>query len=144
MYKARQDQEDLATPLTQLALPVATPRAPVPVSAQRPPVRPPLRPFSFQRSLHNFWHITSPPAPAACTAEPELAMAGRQADTCEDCGVSLNGSDADLAGRMDVDASLDCTDGTAYRCSSCVKVVCFGCSIGDLGAARRCLMCVRS
>ena len=104
-----------------------------------------------QRSLHNFWTLpgTPPASPAwlnhmAIGAGTDMSMHGNlqgaavayaaASMTCEDCGTGVGAGD-DV---MDVDESLG-----GHKCEACDKLVCFSCSVGNLGVRRRCLVCAR-
>ncbi|TLS28640.1 hypothetical protein PpBr36_01882 [Pyricularia pennisetigena] len=88
-----------------------------------------------QTSLHSFWNLprTSSKAP---TMMPSFSPSTDLGSTsCEDCGSSLRSDD----GMMDVDGD-GCGGAEACGCNACGKVVCFSCSVGNLGEHRRCLM----
>ena len=55
---------------------------------------------------------------------------------CEDCGAGL--CDDNM---MDVDGFGSGDAAAARGCGACGKVVCFSCSVSNLGERRRCLMC---
>jgi hypothetical protein len=66
-----------------------------------------------------------------------LALANDQT-SCEDCGTRMPGAGDDAM--MDVDGYQDVAAG-ASRCVACRKVVCGSCSVSNLGAEPRCLVC---
>ncbi|KAI2622506.1 hypothetical protein GGR54DRAFT_66341 [Hypoxylon sp. NC1633] len=91
-----------------------------------------------QASLHSFWKLPSPAAPANIPALPSIDQLVYDGPTnCEDCGQALRegASGDDL---MDVD-SFDAEAGTS--CGACGKHVCSHCSINNMGEQRRCLIC---
>jgi hypothetical protein len=94
-----------------------------------------------QRSLHAFWKIPSPatlpdmlPPPIEKAA---LALANGQA-SCEDCGTRIPANEDDTL--MEIDGYPDITAG-ASQCVACAKVVCGSCSVSNMGADPRCLVC---
>ena len=68
-----------------------------------------------------------------------LALANTHT-SCEDCGTDLSAAEGD-AGAMDIDSYPDVAATSASRCVSCGKLVCGGCSVSNLGAEPRCLVC---
>ncbi|OIW28181.1 hypothetical protein CONLIGDRAFT_578933 [Coniochaeta ligniaria NRRL 30616] len=96
---------------------------------------------SGQRSLHAFWNIPSPatipdmlPPPIERAA---LALANGQT-SCEDCGTRIPASGDDAI--MEIDGYHDSAP-CATRCVACAKVVCGSCSVSNMGAEPRCLVC---
>ncbi len=59
--------------------------------------------------------------------------------SCEDCGAGLRdgGDDDDMM--VDVDGLGGGMED--YSCGACGKTVCFSCSVSNMGANRRCLVC---
>jgi len=107
------------------------PHASAPVAAL-PPSRPDAR---QQPSLHSFWNL---PGCAATSAAPSPPVP-RESSCCEDCGAALAGDGSGDDAMMDVD---DCgIAGQDHGCGACGKVVCFSCSVSNLGEDRRCLGC---
>ncbi|KAB5584978.1 hypothetical protein GE09DRAFT_1068936 [Coniochaeta sp. 2T2.1] len=102
---------------------------------------------SGQRSLHAYFNIPTPtPSPAHANLLPPpiekaaLALANTQTN-CEDCGTRISSTE-DEDGMMDIDGYEDAAAvGEAGRCVACAKIVCGGCSVSNLGAERRCLVC---
>ncbi|SPO02176.1 uncharacterized protein DNG_04849 [Cephalotrichum gorgonifer] len=90
-----------------------------------------------QRSLHNFWAISSAPSFAASTPPlgGDVMSTMRTATTCDDCGADLPGSES---GAMDMDVDgcgVDCA------CGPCGKSVCGHCSVTNIDGQRQCLQC---
>lgn len=97
---------------------------------------------SGQKSLHAFWNIPSPAAVPDMLPPPiekaALALANGQT-SCEDCGTRIPPDGGDDA-MMDVDGYPDVA-AAASRCVACAKVVCGSCSVSNMGAEPRCLVC---
>ncbi|KAM7220807.1 Memo-like domain containing protein [Rhypophila decipiens] len=91
---------------------------------------------TYQRSLHSFWQLPSSPVPILeGTPSPHISPSDLGvATSCEDCGVGFGDGDDAM---MDVD---DVVDGDR-SCGACGKMVCFSCSVSNLGENRRCLVC---
>lgn len=98
----------------------------------------PLEPKQ-QPSLHSFWkNLPAPNTPPQQQQVATPTILGENNAACEDCGVGL--------GEEEEDAMMD--DGAGYgfetyinACSACARVVCFSCSVSNLGEQRRCLRC---
>ncbi|KAK3935462.1 hypothetical protein QBC46DRAFT_397515 [Diplogelasinospora grovesii] len=94
-----------------------------------------------QRSLHSFWKLpNSASSSATASAAPSPPIAPHStATSCEDCGAGLCGDGDDSM--MDVDDYGFGAEG--HSCGACGKVVCFSCSVSNLGEHRRCLACAK-
>ncbi|CAJ2500191.1 Uu.00g030440.m01.CDS01 [Anthostomella pinea] len=101
-----------------------------PVSVQPAAATPPSQ---AQASLHSFWKL--PGTSASAQSALDIDRTVYAPSSCEDCGLSLSGTDRNNAGddSMDVDTDVDC--------GACGKHVCSHCSITNLGERRRCLNC---
>lgn len=108
------------------------------------------RPISTaQRSLHAFWNISSSASSSSSSSASSSEPGNRcvlavdyDRTSCEDCGVALVGQLDDMT--MDVDEYQGQCEGAcavANPCVACGKVVCGSCSISNLGADPRCLVC---
>ncbi|EGZ69280.1 hypothetical protein NEUTE2DRAFT_115628 [Neurospora tetrasperma FGSC 2509] len=121
-----------------------------------------------QRSLHSFWNLPAAPVPT-CSSHTFPAMFSDPSgnsllDTptsCEDCGAGPSDNNGNRyaktggeGGKHDVDMLDVCTqvstgreqgndeyDSSFSLCEACGKMVCFSCSISNLGEHRRCLAC---
>ncbi|KAJ9150153.1 hypothetical protein NKR19_g5341 [Coniochaeta hoffmannii] len=100
---------------------------------------------SGQTSLHAFFTISSPATTRPDMLPPPIEKAAlalaNEHTSCEDCGTSMpggGGGDAGAAMDMDGYAGLAVV---ASRCVGCGKVVCGSCSVSNLGAEPRCLVC---
>lgn len=102
-----------------------------------------------QSSLHSFWPIpnareTSPSSNAsnssAGTPTAVSMSSFFSATNCEDCDAPLDTEDSQV---MDADMMMDIdnTGGSHYGCTRCGKPVCSRCSVSNLGAERKCLLC---
>lgn len=124
--------------------------APLPENQSPSPVSQPApftaRPESHnqQSSLHAFWAIpsgrhTSPLINLSSASNNTLHSSSNQNSfqptSCDDCDGPLNGDgDVDM---MDIDSGAS----EDHACSTCGKHVCHSCSITNLGADRKCLVC---
>ncbi|KAM7191116.1 hypothetical protein V8F20_009434 [Naviculisporaceae sp. PSN 640] len=96
---------------------------------------------SQQRSLHSFWNIPSAPVPVIVETAPSPRLSRSilgTSNSCEDCGAGLGGGDGDEV-MMGVDSYG--LEGGDRSCRACGKIVCFSCSVSNLGEDRRCLIC---
>ncbi|KAK3362039.1 hypothetical protein B0T24DRAFT_640738 [Lasiosphaeria ovina] len=130
LYSAQQQQNSAQTQLR--------PQPETPSSTVRPERHSPSD--HQQRSLHSFWNISvsasnaGTPLLASCSPlAPRNISAG-----CEDCGAALGNSHANGDGiTMEVDGCEE------HSCGACGKIICFSCSISNLGENRRCLACAQ-
>ncbi|KAK0648848.1 hypothetical protein B0T16DRAFT_427825 [Cercophora newfieldiana] len=89
-----------------------------------------------QRSLHSFWRLpVTAPSSAHVLPSPPIVIESA-AMNCEDCATGL-GDDNDTT--MDIDG----LGSEGHSCGACGKMVCFSCSISNLGESRRCLGCAQ-
>lgn len=137
LYSAQRrlpEPQDVTPAFTSIAEESASTQAPVSHGAQ-------------QRSLHSFWNIPDPAAstsslassPAASTMSPPSPTYAAQGSlgACEDCGARLVGDDGDVP-------MTGAGHDSEPFCGACRKMVCFSCSVSNLGENRRCLACVGS
>ncbi|KAI6350070.1 hypothetical protein MCOR25_010606 [Pyricularia grisea] len=93
-------------------------------------------PATRQTSLHSFWNLPRTSSKATAMISSLSPSTDLGSSSCEDCGSRLRSDD----GMMDVDDD-GCGSAEGCSCNACGKVVCFSCSVGNLGEHRRCLMC---
>ncbi|KAK0611083.1 hypothetical protein B0T14DRAFT_529602 [Immersiella caudata] len=125
LFSAQQHQTSSCEALDQVDTVMGTPAA----------KESPVHREAQQRSLHSFWRLPMPTPTPAPTLPSLPAAIQDEAINCEDCGADLGGED----NAMDIDGPG--SDG--HNCGACRKVVCFSCSISNLGERRRCLGCAQ-
>ncbi|KAB5578119.1 hypothetical protein GE09DRAFT_540897 [Coniochaeta sp. 2T2.1] len=144
LYSAQQQQHHHHNPAAQSS---QHPEQHLSSSSTIPSQPQPPSSSSNQRSLHAYFNIPTP-SPSSCAdanllpppiEKAALALANTHPE-CEDCGTRIPTTEDE--GMMDIDGYQDAAAlGEAGRCVACAKVVCGGCSVSNMGAERRCLVC---